>query len=190
MRQDPSGEVTALLRHWIQGDERALSDLIPLVHQELRRIAHHHMHTERADHTLQSTALVNEAFLRLLGSKPVDLESRAHFLAVTSRLMRQVLVDYSRGRNAGKRDGGLRIEFEAVADLAVGEDRDVIALDDSLTELAAHSPRQAQIVEMKFFGGMLTSEIAQVLKISIATVERDWSTARIWLYRHMRNSAG
>jgi len=176
------------LQHWIQGDEKALSDLVPLVHQELRRIAHHHMHRERADHTLQSTALVNEAFLRLLGNKPLDLQSRAHFLAVASRLMRQVLVDYSRGRRAGKRDGGLRIAFEALADLAVDEDRDLIALDASLTELAGHSQRQAQIVEMKFFGGMLTSEIAEALAISVATVERDWSMARIWLYRHMRDS--
>src|ERR1700691_3409007 len=118
MPDDPSGQVSELLRHWVQGDQKALRALIPVVYKELRRLAHYHLKSERADHTLQSTALIHEVYLRMLGGQPLDLQNRAHFIAVASRLMRQILVDYARGRRADKRDGGCRISFENLAVLA------------------------------------------------------------------------
>jgi RNA polymerase sigma factor (TIGR02999 family) len=185
MPEDPSGDVTQLLRHWARGDESALGALVPVMHRELRRLAHYHLKSERADHTLQSTALVNEAFLRLLGSQPVELQNRSHFIAVASRLMRQILVDYARSRSAGKRDGGCRIALENLADLPGAEDTELVALDQALDELSRFDARQARIVEMKFFGGLSAPEISEVLGISRATVDRDWATARVWLHRQM-----
>jgi RNA polymerase sigma factor (TIGR02999 family) len=187
--EDPSGDVTQLLRHWAQGDESALGALVPVMHRELRRLAHYHLKSERADHTLQSTALVNEAFLRLLGSQPVELQNRSHFIAVASRLMRQILVDYARSRGASKRDGGCRIALENLADLPGAEDTELIALDQALDELSRFDARQARIVEMKFFGGLSAPEIAEVLGISRATVDRDWATARVWLHRQISGTA-
>jgi len=185
MPEDPSGQVTQLLQHWVQGDEKALHELIPVVYQELRRLARRHLQSERANHTLQSTALVNEAFIRLLGAQPMQLQNRTHFIAVASRLMRQILVDYARGRRAKKRDAGSRIDFEAVLDLSIKSDDELVALDDALSELSRIDERQAKIVEMKFFGGLSAPEISQVLGLSRATVDRDWSTARVWLHRQM-----
>jgi RNA polymerase sigma factor (TIGR02999 family) len=187
--EDPSGDVTQLLRHWAQGDESALGALVPVMHRELRRLAHYHLKSERADHTLQSTALVNEAFLRLLGSQPVELQNRSHFIAVASRLMRQILVDYARSRGASKRDGGCRIALENLADLPGAEDTELVALDQALDELSRLDARQARIVEMKFFGGLSAPEISGVLGISRATVDRDWATARVWLHRQMSGTA-
>jgi RNA polymerase sigma factor (TIGR02999 family) len=167
--------VTGLLQQWVRGDEKALSILVPLVYQELRRLAHHHLKSERADHTLQSTALVNEAFLRLNGSNPVLLQNRGHFIAIASRLMRQILVDYARSRGARKRDGGCRISMEDIGQLPSGEENvPIVALDQALDELSKVDERQGRIVEMKFFGGLSTAEIAAVLNISLATVERKW----------------
>ena len=188
MSHSAGGEVTALLKNWVQGDKRALPALMPLLYRELRRIAHYQLKAERSDHTLQSTALVHEAYLRLLGGKPADLCSRTHFIAVASRLMRQVLVDYARTRNAGKRAGGLRIELEEAADLPINGDEELIALDLALHELSRLDERQAQIVEMKFFGGLSAPEIAEVLGMSRATVDRDWATARVWLHRQINRS--
>jgi RNA polymerase sigma factor (TIGR02999 family) len=185
MSTDSSNHVTALLQRWAQGDEAAFGDLVPLVYQELRRLAHHRLRSQRADHTLQSTALVNEAFLRLLGSEPAQLQNRAHFVAVSSRLMRQILVDYMRRRTADKRDGGFRIDIEALADLPVQGDAQVLALDEALESLSQQDDRQARIVEMKFFGGLTAPEIAEVLGVSLTTVERDWAVARLWLRRQM-----
>jgi RNA polymerase sigma factor (TIGR02999 family) len=185
MPEDPSGQVTQLLQHWVQGDEKALRDLIPVVYQELRRLARSHLQSERPNHTLQSTALVNEAFVRLLGAQPVELQNRAHFIAVASRLMRQILVDYARNRRAQKRDGGCRIDFDALLDLPINGDAELVALDDALEELSRIDERQAKIVEMKFFGGLSAPEISQVLGLSRATVDREWSTARIWLHQQM-----
>ncbi len=185
MPEEPSGGATALLRRWMQGDQQALRELTPVVYKELRRLAHYHLRSERADHTLQSTALVNEAFLRLLGGQPIGLQNRAHFIAVASRLMRQVLVDYARSRSAGKRDGGIRIAVEELAGLPGRDDEQLVALDDALEELAHLDERQAKIVEMKFFGGLSAPEIADVLGLSRATVDRDWATARVWLHRQM-----
>ena len=186
MFNDHSGQVTKLLRHWRQGDTEALCALLPLVYKELRRLAHYHLRSERADHTLQSTALVHEACLRLMGGQPKDLQNRAHFIAVASRLMRQILVDYARGRRANKRDGGCRIAFEELAALPGGNgDTELVALDSALEELSRLDERQGKIVEMKFFGGLSAAEISQVLGLSRATVDRDWATARVWLHRQM-----
>jgi RNA polymerase sigma factor (TIGR02999 family) len=183
-------QVTGLLQQWVKGDERALGILLPLVYQELRRLAHHHLKSERAGHTLQSTALVNEAFLRLNGGDPVLLQNRGHFIAIASRLMRQILVDYARSRAARKRDGGCRIAIDDVAELPSGEDNvPIVALDRALDALSRVDERQGKIVELKFFGGLSTQEIADVLDISLASVERKWATARIWLRREMKRSA-
>ena len=189
MAEDLSGQVTELLQHWRQGDEKALHALVPLVYKELRRLAHYHLQSERPDHTLQSAALVHEAYLRLMGAQPVDLQNRAHFIGVASRLMRQVLIDYARERKASKRDGGCKIEFDHLDALAVHDDAELLALDNALDQLSHIDERQGQIVEMKFFGGLTAPEISEVLGISRATVDRDWATARVWLYRQMSKSA-
>jgi RNA polymerase sigma factor (TIGR02999 family) len=189
MPGDQSGHVTELLQHWKQGDEQALGALLPVVYKELRRLAHYHLQSERPDHTLQSTALVHEAYLRLIGGRPAELQNRAHFIAVASRLMRQVLVDYARGRRTDKRDGGCRIELEDLAGLPVNGDAELLALNEALEELSRVDERQAKIVEMKFFGGLSAPEISQVLGVSRATVDRDWATARVWLHRQMSRRA-
>ena len=189
MCKDQPGEVTALLRHWKQGDEEAMNSLLPLVYKELRRLAHYHMQSERPDHSLQSTALVHEAYLRLVGSHPAQLQDRAHFIAVASRAMRQILVDYARTRSSNKRDGGCRIEYEDLHFLPVQRDSQLVALDDALEELSRVDERQAKIVEMRFFGGLSSPEISEVLGVSRATVDRDWATARVWLHRQMNRMA-
>ena len=189
MAEDPSGRFTELLRQWTRGDEEALGALTPMVYKELRRLAHYHLKSERRDHTLQSTALVHEAYLRLLGGQPAELQNREHFIAVASRLMRQILVDYARNRGANKRDGGCRIALEDLAELPVNGDADLLALDGALDELSRIDERQGKIVEMKFFGGLSAPEISQVLGISRATVDRDWATARVWLHRQMSRTA-
>jgi RNA polymerase sigma factor (TIGR02999 family) len=189
MPEDSSGQVTQLLQHWVRGDEKALRDLIPVVYQELRRLARSHLQSERPNHTLQSTALVNEAFVRLLGAQPIELQNRAHFIAMASRLMRQILVDYARNRRAQKRDGGCRIDFDALLDLPINGDAELVALDDALGELSRIDERQAKIVEMKFFGGLSAPEISKVLGLSRATIDREWSTARVWLHQQMSRAA-
>jgi RNA polymerase sigma factor (TIGR02999 family) len=185
MPDGPAGQFTELLQQWKQGDEKALRSLVPLVYKELRRLAHYHLQSERSDHTLQSTALVHEAYLRLLGEQPARLQDRAHFIAVASRLMRQILVDYARERRASKRDGGCKIAFEYLEALSVSGDAELLALDSALDELSRIDERQGKIVEMKFFGGLSAPEISEVLGISRATVDRDWSTARVWLHRQI-----
>ena len=189
MAEDQSVQVTQLLRRWTQGDDQALPALLPLVYKELRKIAHYHMQSERSDHSLQSTALVHEAYLRLLGGQPAGSQNRAHFIAIASRAMRQVLVDYARSRNALKRDGGFRICLEDLGDLPVTGDTELQCLDHALEELSRLDDRQARIVEMKFFGGLSSPEISEVLGISRATVDRDWATAKVWLHRQMSRTA-
>jgi RNA polymerase sigma factor (TIGR02999 family) len=189
MAEDQSGQVTQLLQQWTTGDEEALRALMPMVYKELRKLAHYHLRSEREDHSLQSTALVHEAYIRLLAGQPAGLQNRAHFIAVASRAMRQILVDYARGRQAAKRDGGCRIEFEDMAELPVNGDAELLALDHALEGLSRVDERQAKIVEMKFFGGLSAPEISQVLSISRATVDRDWATARLWLHRQMSRTA-
>jgi RNA polymerase sigma factor (TIGR02999 family) len=185
MPEQQPGQVTVLLQHWKEGDEQALHSLLPLLYKELRRIAHYHLQSERPDHTLQSTALVHEAYLRLMGSQPVEFQNREHFVAVASRLMRQILVDYARERRAAKRDGGCRIAVEYLDALPINGDAELMALDDALNELGRIDERQAKIVEMKFFGGLSAPEISQVMGLSRATVDRDWATARVWLHRQI-----
>jgi RNA polymerase sigma factor (TIGR02999 family) len=189
MPQDRSGEVTQLLLQWKQGDERALKEILPLVYDELRRIAHRHLHAEHGERSMQSTALVHEAYLRLVGGEPADLQNRAHFVAVASRAMRQVLIHLARTRDAEKRGWGNRIEYSALPFLPINRDAELLALDDALTDLSRIDERQAQIVEMRFFGGLSSPEISEVLGISRATVDRDWATARVWLHRQVSRSA-
>jgi RNA polymerase sigma factor (TIGR02999 family) len=184
---DQASEVTELLKLWRQGDEEALGALVPLVYKELRRLAHYYLRSERPDHTLQSTALVHEAYLRLVGGQPAP-QNHAHFIAVAARLMRQILVDYARGRGASKRDGGCRITLENVEAIPVHGDSELLCLDDALNELSRIDERQAKIVEMKFFGGLSAPEISEALGMSRATVDRDWAVARVWLHRQMRRT--
>jgi len=188
MSQNSTGEVSELLQLWVEGDQRALTELMPLVYDELRRMAHSQLRAERTDHTLQSTALVNEAFIRFLGNHPAQLQNRGHFIAVASRLMRQILVDHARTRQASKRDGGHRIEVEVLDKLAIKDDAQLLALDDALKSLAQVDERQARIVDMKFFGGLTAPAIGDVLGVSVATVERDWAFARLWLRKQMTDS--
>jgi RNA polymerase sigma factor (TIGR02999 family) len=182
------GQVSKLLRHWAEGDKNALTALLPLVYSELRRVAHHQLQRERADHTLQSTALVHEAYLRLLGTQPPELRDRTHFIAISARLIRQILVDYARERRASKRDGGCRVAEEYIDALPIAGDSDLIALDDALNDLYKTDERQAKIVDMKFFGGLSSPEVSEVLGLSRATVDRDWATARAWLHRQVRRA--
>lgn len=189
MRESPSHDVTQLLTRWKSGDEQALHELVPILYDELRRLAHYHLQSERSDHTLQSTALVHEAYVRLIGSQSIELQNRTHFMAVASRVMRQVLVDYARTRNAAKRNGGCRVSLDQALDLPMESDEDLLALDRALNELARIDERQARIVELKFFGGLSSSSAASVLSISRATVDREWAMARLWLHREMRKSA-
>src|ERR1700674_4311011 len=184
-----SGQVSELLQQWVKGDQEALGAVAPVIYEELRRLAHYHLKSERAGHTLQSTALVNEAFIQLIGSQPPHLNNRAHFVAIASRLMRQILVQYARTRQAGKRDGGHRIAFEDINELPIAGDDELVALDDALEELTRIDDRQSKIVQMKFFGGLSAPDIAEGLGISLATVEREWATARIWLRREMSRAA-
>jgi RNA polymerase sigma factor (TIGR02999 family) len=186
--QSPSNEVTQLLHRWANGDEQALHDLTPIVYEELRRLAHYYLRSERPEHTLESAALVHEAYLRLIGGQPVELQNRDHFFAVASRLMRQILVDYARTRKAAKRDGGCRVSLSNAMDIPIIKDEDLVALDQALEELARIDERQARIVELKFFGGLSSFSTASVLKISRATVDREWAVARLWLHRHVRTS--
>lgn len=181
-----AAEPTTLLLAWRQGNDAALRELIPLVYGELHRIAHRIMGRQRTSQTIQTTALVNEAYLRLVDCQKVGWQDRAHFLAVASNLMRRILVDLARARNARRRGSGIRPllleEAGAVAPTSV----DLVGLDDSLDALAEHDPRMSQVVELKFFGGLDTAEIAEVLHVSQQTVLRDWKLAKIWLFREMR----
>jgi RNA polymerase sigma factor (TIGR02999 family) len=173
---------------WKAGDEAALDALVPLVYRELRQVAHRYLRQERRDHTLQSTALVHEAYLRLKKQGKQELENRAHFLAIAAQLMRQILVEYARRRKAAKRDGGERLMLDDGSELFRKRSVDLIALDDALKELARLDARQSRVVELRFFGGLSTEETAAVLGISSATVKRDWATARVWLQHEVSRS--
>ena len=176
-------EVTRLLVAWSNGDRAALDELIPLVYDELRRLASRYMRRESQGHTLQTSALINEAYLRLVDQKNVQLQNRAHFFGVAARLMRQILVDHARSRSRIKRGGGAQMVTLAEQSVMYKEAADVIALDDALKNLAEMDPRKSQIVEMKFFGGLTNEEVAEVLKVTSRTVEREWRKAKAWLQR-------
>jgi len=187
VRGHPPGEVTELLQAWRGGDQGALDRLIPLIHAELHRLAHHYMLGERAGHTLQTTALINEAYLRLVNASQVTWENRAHFLAVSANLMRRVLVDFARSRGYQKRGGDVvKVDFDAGRLPSPGRGADVIAVDDALEALAAFDERGAKVVELRFFGGLSESETAEVLGVSTRTVKREWASAKAWLLREMK----
>ena len=186
-----ANEVTQLLLAWGDGDEAALGRLIPLVHGELRRLARRHMRAERLGHTLQATALVNEAYLRLIDVRKVRWQNRTHFFAMSARLMRRILVDRARSRHYQKRGGGAaKVTFDEA--LVVSDTRSdmLIALDEALVALAAVDFRKSQVVEMRFFGGLSVEETALVLKVSVDTVMRDWKLAKAWLLRELKGQAG
>jgi RNA polymerase sigma factor (TIGR02999 family) len=188
MGHDLSQSVDALLASWQAGDEECLRRLVPLVYNELRRLAHHRLRTERPDHTLQSAALVHEAYLRLVKQEPMHFENRAHFLAVCAQLMRQILVEYARRRNAAKRNAGYKLTLDDAAAPAPTRSIDVAALDDALKELAKLDPEQSRIVELRYFGGLSIEETAQVVGVSPATVKRHWMTARVWLHSQINKA--
>ena len=186
MRTTSPQEITELLVAWSSGDESALARLTPLVYDELHRLAHHYMSGERTGHTLQTTALVNEAYLRLIDWKNVRWQNRAHFFGVSAQLMRRILVDFARSRGYEKRGAGARpIAIDHAAAVADDKGTDMVALDEALKVLAELDERQSRIVELRFFGGLTNDEVAEVLKVSEATVRRDWSLARAWLHREL-----
>jgi RNA polymerase sigma-70 factor (ECF subfamily) len=177
-----SHEVTQLLVAWSRGDRAALDQLMPMVYAELRRLARHYVRQEYAEHTLQPTALIHEAYLRLIDARQVHLENRAHFFAIAARLMRQILVDFARERGSLKRGGsGIRVSLEKAPILSKQRDLDMVALDEALSALAEVDGRKSQVVEMRFFGGLTEEEIAAALDVSPETVRRDWRLAKSWL---------
>jgi RNA polymerase sigma factor (TIGR02999 family) len=179
------GEISTLLRAWSGGDQSALERLTPVVYDELRRLARHYMRRERPGHSLQTTALVNEAYMRLVDYERMQWQDRAHFFAVSAQLMRRILVEHARRHNL-KRGGGLQhVSLEEAAVVGGGQDVDLMALDDAMNGLARIDPRKVQVVEMRFFGGLSVEETAEVLKVSCVTVKRDWRAAKVWLYREL-----
>jgi len=190
VRRDSSDEITELLVRWRSGDQMALDALVPLVYDELRLIAHHYLQRERSDHTLQSTALVHEAYVRLVGPNTPQWQDRAHFFGVAARVMRQVLVEYARNRQAAKRGGGAcKITLKEGLEMPSAPDLDVVLLDDALKDLAHLDPQQSQIVELRFFGGLSIADTSEVMGISPATVSREWTSARAWLHRELAKRA-
>ena len=184
---DPSTD--ELIAKWRAGDRAALQALLPLIYEELRRVASKQLRAERANHTLQTTALIHEAYLRLVGGEGAEIHDHCHFVALASRLMRQVLVDQARSKSAAKRGSGcITLTFDEAIALPETSQVDLVSLDDALKSLSSMDPRQAQIVDLRFFGGLSIEDTAQVLGISPATVNREWSTARMWLQRELRRS--
>ena len=181
--------VTDLLTRWSEGDDAVLAELTPLVYEELRRLAHRQMGAERTDHTLQTTALVSEAYLRLADQTNPRWQNRAHFFAVAARAMRQILVSYARSQRAEKRGGGaLKIELDEAALVSPEESKQIVDLHEALETLATLDSRKAQVVELKYFGGLNYDEMAEVLKISPVTVRRDWEFARAWLHTELHGA--
>lgn len=185
----PRGDISVLLRAWSEGDQNALEGLTPIVYDELRRLARRYMKRERLGHTLQTSALINEAYMRLVDYKRMQWQNRAHFFAVSAQVMRRILVDYARHR---KRRGGGEARLVSLEETAVvsGRPADLVALDDAMNALARLDPRKVQVVEMRFFGGLSVEETAEVLKVSPVTVRREWSTAKLWLCRELAGSTG
>ena len=178
---------TELLRAWSQGDASAFERLVPLVYDELHRLARRYMRQERPDHTLQATSLVNEAYLRLIDVNRIEWRDRGHFLAIAAQMMRRILVESARNRRRQKRGGGaVRLSLDQVQELPDLKEHDVVALSDALSGLATFDARMSQVVELRFFGGLTVDETAQVLNVSPETVMRDWKTAKAWLLREMR----
>jgi RNA polymerase sigma factor (TIGR02999 family) len=190
MRAPSPQPITQLLLAWRAGDQQALDQLVPVVYDELRRLAHRSMRRERPGHLLQTTALVNEVYLNLVDARNLMWHDRAHFFAICARLMREILVHYARGRDARKRGGGLRqISLDESAVVAPAPGADLLDLDDALTALTEFDPRKGRVVELRFFSGLTLEETAEVLKVSTDTVARDWDFAKTWLCRRMARSA-
>lgn len=187
MQTHSAKEITQLLVAWGDGDQSALNELAPLVHSELRRLAHHYMGRERPGHTLQTSALINEAYIRLIDWKNVRWQNRAHFFAVAAQFMRRTLVDFARERQYLKRGGGdaVRVTLGEAAAFTVQRDADLVSLDEALIALAEVDRRKAQVVEMRFFGGLSVEEVAEVLSVSKETVMRDWRLAKVWLLKEL-----
>ncbi|HKQ77546.1 MAG TPA: sigma-70 family RNA polymerase sigma factor [Blastocatellia bacterium] len=186
MENPSSHEITQLLVAWNQGDQAALEDLSPLINQELHRLAKRYMAGERAGHLLQPTALVNEAWLRLIDWQNVEWQNRAHFFGLAAQIMRRILVDFARARNREKRGGGdIQVSLSEAANMPSGRSAELVALDDALQALEKLSPRQARVVELRFFAGLSDAESAEALGVSIGTIRRDWSMAEAWLFREL-----
>lgn len=182
-----SGEVTQLLLAWNNGDQAALEELMPLVYNELHRLANNCLRWERQGHTIEATALVNEAYLRLVDQRQVEWQNRTHFFSIAARIMRRILVQYARDRKAEKRGGGAqRVSLEKVILLAEERNVDIIALDDALNLLAQNDPRKSQLVELRFFSGLTFEEASEILGISLITAKRDWAMAKAWLHRELQ----
>lgn len=190
MPKPPQEDITGLLLAWGRGDRRALDRLVPLLYDELRRVAHGQMRRERPGDTMQTTALVNEAYLRLVDYERVRARDRSHFLSIAAQAMRRILVERARGRRSAKRGGGARkVALGDAAEVSDERAADLVALDDALDALAAVDPPKARLVELKYFGGLSIAETADVLGVSAATVERDWRTARMWLHREISRTS-
>lgn len=188
MTEIPARGITQLLRDWSRGDRSALEALTPLVYDELRRLAASYMRRERAGHTLQNTALVHEAYVRLVDQR-VEWKSRSHFFAIAAQMMRRILVDHAKERKSAKRGSGIRpVTLDEPLRVSRQPAMDIVALDDALSALSAIEPQRAKIVELRFFGGLSNEEIAKALGISTATVQRQWAGARAWLYQEMNRS--
>jgi RNA polymerase sigma factor (TIGR02999 family) len=189
--ESASSEISLLLEAWSRGDPSAFERLVPLVYGELHRLAHRYMAREHAGRTLQTTALVNEAYLRLVDANQIQWQNRAHFFAISAQLMRRILVDFARSRGYQKRGGNLhKVSFDEAMTVTPETDPDLIELDDALSTLAAIDPRKAKVVELRFFGGLSVDETAEVLKVSPDTVMRDWRLAKVWLVRELKHGAG
>lgn len=181
-------DITQLLLAWGAGDKAALDELMPLVYNELRKLARRFMRQQPADHTLQTTALVNEAYLRLIDSSRVNWQNRTHFFAISAQLMRRILVDFARARGSQKRGGEVqKVELDETLVIPLEQKTDLVALDEALKALAEFNARQSRVVELRYFGGLSEEEIAEHLGISVRTVRRDWSVARAWLFRRMKD---
>jgi RNA polymerase sigma factor (TIGR02999 family) len=185
LKTPPSGEVSGLLRAWSDGDQSALEKLTPIVYDELHRLASRYMKRERSGHSLQTTALVNEAYVRLVDYRRMQWQNRAHFFAVAAQLMRRILVERARRHNLKRGGGTPHVSLEEAAVVGGNEDADLMALDDAMNALERIDPRKVQVVEMRFFGGLSVEETAEVLKVSPVTVKRDWRSAKAWLYREL-----
>ncbi|HSB08025.1 MAG TPA: sigma-70 family RNA polymerase sigma factor [Blastocatellia bacterium] len=191
IRASAPQEVTQMLLDWSQGDQQALDRLIPVVYGELRRLASRHLRRERADHTLQTTALIHEAYLKLVEQRNVQWQNRAHFFGIAAQLMRRILVDHARTRHRVKRGGAaMRVPLEEVVVAAEGLNINLVSLDEALTKLAGVDSRQCRTVELRFFGGLSVEETAEVLRVSAATVKNDWSVAKAWLRRELLRGEG
>ena len=191
MTPTPTSEITGLLVDWSNGDQAALDKLLPLVEQELHRLAHAYMRRENRDHTLQTTALVNEAYLKLIDQKKTHWQNRAHFFAIAAKIMRRILLNYARDQHRQKRGGNaVQVSLSDVSIMCMERPEELIALDEALDRFTQIYPRQGRVVELKFFGGLERDEIAEVLKVAPITVTRDWTFARAWLLLEMKNGGG